>query len=476
MANVRKINGGSFKITVSCGRDEQDRQIRKYITYHPKATTPAAALKEAKLYAENLEKRIKEGKYFQGEKMTYSDVYTEWKTWAADHLTVSQLEQYQGVIDRVFIPEFGNQLINKISPVSVQHFIDDLKTQVQPATLRKYFTCLRSVFRYAYRLNITKEDICGRIELPQIKKSDDLQAFTSEQAQRFMNDALTRVYSFTNKQGYTDSHAVPFQFRVLYTLAIYSGFRRGELIALNWSDIDFDKHTVRICKAAAETKAEGVMIKGPKTKAGNRTITLPAVCFDLLRQLEHEQRLTARRNGSDWQGKRGKDFADQPVFIQENGLRMHPSTVTHKFGEILKYYNAAVDESQQLPVIHMHSLRHTSASLMVAEGVDIPTVARRMGHSKTSTTLNIYTHAYSENDAAAADSLDRALSPSEPDTADSSAAAVSVTISPAEYELLKQLRCMSPEQRDMIADLIMSKASKETILSADADMRNIARA
>ena len=470
--SVKRLNNGAFKITISLGRDERGKQIRKYFTYRPKATTPKAAENEARLYAKNLKSKIKEGKYLSGEELTYSDVYEDWKTWAADHLTLSQREQYQDVIERVFIPEFGKQPINKITPVSMQRFINRLSAQVEPSTLRKYFTCLRSVFKYAFRLKIVQEDICSRVELPKTKKDDELQAFTIEQAKRFMNDALTRTYTFTNKYGYTDSHKIPFQFQVLYTLAIYSGCRRGELIALNWADVDYDNKCVRISKAAAETKAEGVIIKDPKTKAGKRTLTLPAVCFDLLRRLESEQRITAQSMGTAWQGKRGKAFSDQPVFIQDNGLRMHPSTVTHKFGEILKNYNAAVDESLQLPVIHMHNLRHTAASLLVSEGVDISTVARRMGHAKTSTTLNIYTHAYAENDTAASETLDKALSGSEPDTAILSGETVTMEVSPTERETLLQLRKMNRNIADLITDLIMSNASQETIISAAADMRS----
>ena len=471
MANIKKVSDGSFKITVSCGRDSQGKQIRKYLTYRPEAKTPKAAEKEARAYAAKIEDQLKEGKYFSGEQLTYREVYDQWaEHWAPDQLSPYELEQYTEVINRDFMPEFGHMKMNRITALNIQAFIDEMSARIAPSTLKKYFTAFRSVFRYAYRLSIVKEDVCARVQLPRIQKSDEVQAFTIEEAQRFMNDALTREYTFKYRGGKTESHKMPFQFRVLYTLAIYSGCRRGELIGLNWEDIDFNNKMIRINKAASVTKEKGIFIKEPKTKSGIRTLSLPAVCFELLAELEAEQRITAAQLGTAWQGKRGKDFRHNPVFIQADGLRMYPDTVTNKFKEILNLYNAAVPDDMKLPDVHLHNLRHTSASLLVAEGIDLPTIARRLGHSKTSTTLDIYTQAYIENDTGAADTLGKILDTSqEPIEGRHSADMISVNISPEEYDILLCLRRMSAGKRETITDMILHEETLDIISSAAAD-------
>ena len=115
--------------------------------------------------------------------------------------------------------------------------------------------------------------------------------------------------------------------------------------------------------------------------------------------------------GTAWQGYRGKEYGKNPVFIQmDSGKRMNVQSPTAKFKKILKAYNAAVPEEKQLPMIRLHDLRHTSASHMLANGVDIETVAKRLGHSKASFTLDIYGHALESMDEKAAEVLDNVFS------------------------------------------------------------------
>ena len=181
------------------------------------------------------------------------------------------------------------------------------------------------------------------------------------------------------------------------------------MVALTWEDIDFETHTVSINKAAAKTKKRGQIIKSTKTAAGNRVLILPKSCFVTLRAWKSEQRQLAMRLGSAWAGETGKNFDKNYVFIQlDSGRMMNLDTPGHRFKSILKRYNSTVkNEADRLPQIRLHDLRHTSASLLIAEKVDIAEVSRRMGHSDISVTLNIYTHPQPEKDSEAADALER---------------------------------------------------------------------
>ena len=128
-------------------------------------------------------------------------------------------------------------------------------------------------------------------------------------------------------------------------------------------------------------------------------------------QYKAEQKELCRVHGTQWQGKPIKNYDDNFIFTQDNGLQMHLSTPTHKFRELIEYYNMSVtDEADKLPVIKLHDLRHTSASLLIASGyVDIETIARRLGHSDISMTLNRYGHALPSQDAKAVHALENML-------------------------------------------------------------------
>ena len=245
-----------------------------------------------------------------------------------------------------------------------------------------------------------------------------------------MREALVMEYEFkygqrgrkAKKTGkvytvkeYTSRHSVPLQWRVYFMMAIYGMFRRGEMCALTWNDIDEEKRTISIDKAAAMTREEQY-IKGPKTEAGIRVVSMPEEIFVLLRDWKKEQTALCMKLGTAWKGHRNgmkedgtpDTFDENNVFIQlDSGLPVHLSTPGHKFHEIIDLYNATrEDEAEKLPNIRLHDLRHTGATLLLGNNADIETVSHRLGHSKASVTLDIYGHALPENDKQAADMLE----------------------------------------------------------------------
>lgn len=410
-----------YLITVSMGRDSQDRQLFERTTYHPKAKTPRAIEKEVDQYAKDFENRVKNGEYYDGEKMTFRTFAETWKEeWAVSHLTKSVLEGYLDTLERHIFPEIGNLIISKITPLRCQTIIRKLmEAGKKPKTVKRIFTAMRSVFVYAYRMNIIEENPCDRCELPRECADVSLHYFTLDQAKRFLNVALTKEYTHTFKahlshnkitkeemqiSEYKQKTRIPLQFRVLFTLAIIGGFRRGELLGLTWSDIDEENHTISINKALANTK-DGQILKEPKTKKSIRLVTMPIGCFDLLADWKAEQRQKAHNMGSAWQGKHGKDYDDNFIFIQDNGLPMNLYTPTHKFKEVIDMYNSTVKEDDQLPIIRFHDLRHTSATLLLSENVDIATISHRLGHSRPSITLDVYSHSLFTKDITASKTL-----------------------------------------------------------------------
>jgi len=176
---------------------------------------------------------------------------------------------------------------------------------------------------------------------------------------------------------------------------IYSGMRRGELLALKWDDFDFVNKTVSINKSLQYLSGKGVYVKEPKTRASIRTIMLSDEVFEVLGEYRAWQEKQKERIGDLW---KDKGF----VFCNWCGDHLHPDTVTSWFTDFTK--------KQNLENITIHSLRHTNLTLLIAAGVPLRTVANRGGHAQTSTTSNIYAHALQSVDEIAAGKLAKILS------------------------------------------------------------------
>lgn len=347
MASIKNRNG-SYLITVSLGRDTEGKKLFQTTTYKPTATTPKAIEKEVQRFAQEFESRVKAGKYLSGDKVSFADFVSIWDTdWASTHLTIAVRENYNANIRRHALPELGNMKIAKIHPVQVQSYINKLyQSGLSPATVKYSYACLNSVFGYAYRMKVIDENPCERVELPKQKKSDALHFFDDRQARIFLN-ALESSFPIIHKShtrtltssgekylvmDYVENRRISTQFQCFFNLAVYGGFRREEILALTWADIDFTNQTVSITKACSMTKTAGLIIKETKTQSGVRTIRLPERCFAKLAQWKKEELQLALALGTKWEGQRGSNFEKQFIFIQtDSGKMMNISTPAHKF-------------------------------------------------------------------------------------------------------------------------------------------------
>lgn len=434
MASIRKNGNDSYLILVSCGRDENHKQIFKRCTYHPQSTAPSKIKKEVQAFAVDFEKRVREGKYYSGEKMTVAQFIEEWdKNWAADHLTQKVREGYKDKLRLYIIPAIGRIQLSKVTPLQCQNILNEQREGRKPATVRMTFTAMDSVFKFAYKMGVIEENPCSRCELPRIEHDTELHYFTLDQAKRFLaalDDTYPKTFpahktaryhhdGIVDVQEYTQELPIPTQFKAYFYLALYGGFRRGEMLALTWKDIDFENRTISINKAVVTTH-EGVLQKGPKTKAGIRTITMPSVCFKVLKEWRREELALRLSLGTAWEGK--DDFSETYIFIRNNGALMGLQTPSRRFTQIVRLYNEKIRREAEeiedprekkkkleliLPEIRLHDLRHTSATLLLAEGTDIETVSHRLGHSKPSITLDVYGHALPNKDVEASDTLEK---------------------------------------------------------------------
>ena len=181
----------------------------------------------------------------------------------------------------------------------------------------------------------------------------------------------------------------PLKWRLITHLLIVTGCRRGEIMGLKWEKIDFENNRVKIDRALVCSKSKGVYEESTKT-SDIRHLTLPRETMDLLRQHKREQLRLQLANGDRW-------LQTDYVFTQDNGNHMSPDSITGWLHDFSTRHG--------LPHINPHAFRHTVASVLLANGTDIVTVSKQLGHASITTTENFYSHIIEENKAKAAECI-----------------------------------------------------------------------
>lgn len=418
MASVVK-RGDSYRVSVSNGRDSSGKQILETTTFTPDPNrTDRQNEKALQKFAFEFEDKVKSGKYLNGVKMTYKEYIDLWiKDYAKKQMAETSVERCVSSLNNLIIPELGHLKLSKIQPLHVQNFYNKLletgytvqgkHKQYKPNTIKRVHQVISSSLNTAAQWQLIESNPCTRVKPPRNSKTAaDIKHFTLEQAQAFL-EYLEQEYTVSyggrmKKDGspssrHYETRKVPLQQKVFFHLALFGGFRLGELIALTWGDVDFNVNTISITKSTAKTK-HGMVTKAPKTASSIRIVSLPVDAMQLLKKYKLEQNTQRLSLGSYWEGT-------GHIFIQDNGKQMDISSPNHAFKKIITRHNQSVKEKDRLPEITLHGLRHTSATLLIAQNIDIRTVSGRLGHSETSTTLNIYAHALKKQDEVAAESI-----------------------------------------------------------------------
>ena len=419
MATVTKKSNGSYLITVSCGYDEKKKQKRVSEIFKPKETAPSKIKKELEKEIVRFEDQCKK---CNGERSTFEDYYKNvWMEWAGNNLTPRSIFDYQHHINGRAIPAFGKVPMIDIMPLDVRAVIEKMATNgLSIATQRKCLNSISSVFNLAWADGLIPYNPClgVRKSIERQKNDGTVKSFTVEQTKKFLAFLEEDFYtdhkpSQQIRNGvaveiseYKELHSVSDMMKAYFYLAIYAGCRRGEELELSWNDVDFDNCTITISKAT--TAVNGVRVrKTTKTTAGVRSFKISEKCIDALRRWKIEQMQKSLTLGTAWNGKRGKDFDENYIFTKADGSPMAVDTPLQALRRIIERYNKSHED--QLPLLTLHQLRHTNGSVLISNGVDVATVARRLGHSNPAVTMRFYVHPDQTKDQNASDTLDSAL-------------------------------------------------------------------
>lgn len=423
MASIKK-RGKTYSIRVSNGFDIDGKRIYECTTFKPdESRTPKQQEKDLQDFVYEFEKKVKEGKLLKGEKLTLLEFSKSWvEEYAKNSLEITTINAYQDMLKDFILPALGHLKISNINPLHLQTFYNNLledgvrkdgkKGGYSPSTIKKCHAILSSMLNDAVKWQMIDSNPCTKISPPKQKAEQEVKNFTEEQLNIFIDLLETGIpvkhaeHKRLNKDGsttlikeYIEYRQIQPQLQIYYYLSIFTGCRRGELLGLTWNDIDFKESTINITKELVYNNKE-LIIKAPKTNTSIRELKIPSFINGMLKEYKKEQLELKIGLGDSWEG-------DNFVFIQANGRPMHPSTPYHTFKKMIKNYNNSITEdAMKLPDIPLHGLRHTHATLLIADNIDVRTVSARLGHAKTSTTMNIYAHSLKKLDEQVADSLE----------------------------------------------------------------------
>lgn len=391
MASIISRANGTYLIRISCGVDSTGKQISRSKTFKPsKPNLPYARLnKEIEDFTAAFEREIEaEGPFrnVRPDKITFSDFCTRYLEIKKNTLSPQTYNFYSKVIEEELMPMFSRMKMKDLRTYHIQQFIQYLSTEkkrldgregnIAASTVKRYTTVLRSIVTTAYKLEYIEDDIgrSRRIEFPK-EDTKEVEVFTLEE----VGQILTALES------------EPLHIRTVIEVALFTGCRRGEIVGLKWSDIDFENQRISVKRSIYKLRDGKAREKEPKSKCSIRTISIPERLCKTLTEYRVQQNRHIAYLGDSW---KNLDY----IFTEEDGNVMHPHTPTKQFDHFLKRHG--------IRHLKFHGLRHTSATMLLANGCDIKTVSARLGHADIATT-NIYVHALESTDRLAAETFDR---------------------------------------------------------------------
>lgn len=387
MATLTNKGQGRWKVQVSAGSEYGQRKRPTKTFQVDPGKTENAQRREVEAQAKAWEVDLRRGILSASNKVTIAQLAREWQAGYVQRkkLAPSTQAHYRVLLEGRVLPRIGRLYVQDIKAKEINAFISWVEQDAPKSkrakgnalsgtTCKKYYILLSSLFGFAMRQGYISVNPVATVTPPK-GDTPEQTPYTPEQARKFMN-ALG---------------GESLKWRTYFHLALLSSMRRGELIALSWDDIDLTTGMVCIAKSAYYSAGNGVIVKQPKTTAGKRMITVPLWLCALLEEHHTEQALQRLKIGSEW-------HETGAVFTQWNGTRLHLDSPSKKMREII--------QREGLPPQTPHGLRHTGASLLIAGGVDYKTVQHRLGHSRASTTMDIYAHHFDSTQPLATAYLD----------------------------------------------------------------------
>ena len=410
MANIqeRKNKEGkiiSYSIRVHKGRDANGKQLKPYaMTFKVEPNWSERKIQtELKKAVVLFEEQCKKG-LIADNKQTF-ERYSNYVISLKERTGVKHrtIIRYKELLKRI-IPAIGHFKLSELKPQHLNALYEQLAKEglnkntgktLSNKTILEHHRVIRTILAQAEKELLIPYNAAAKATPPKVEKK--------EANYLQIEDVENILFYLANE---------PLKQQAFVNLLIFTGFRRGEIMGLKWDKIDFKNNLITIDTNLLYSKERGIYEDTPKTEQSKRTISVPIQVMNILKAYRKEYNTKRLALGSYWHDT---NF----VFVQENGKPMQPDTLTDYCYKFTKKYNQIIEKenkyklkSQQiklLPHINPHAFRHTQASMLILNGVDITTVSKRLGHAKTSTTADIYSHLMKKADESASNTLENIL-------------------------------------------------------------------
>jgi integrase len=284
-------------------------------------------------------------------------------------------DSFEIIVRRHIVPEVGRARLEKLTPQQVQELVDrKLKSGLAPQTVVHIRMVLRAALNQAMKWSLIARNPAALVDPPRIPRNE-IRPLSAEEARRFLETAKSK------------------RFEALYTLALYSGLRRGEILGLRWCDVDLEARAIRVNQAIQRVGGK-LQAAETKTERSRRTLALPASVDAALRRHRARQAQERLIAGPVWQDT-------GLVFTSRIGTPVEPRNLHRDFVRVLAI--------AKVTRIRFHDLRHSTASLLLAQGVPLRTIMEQLGHSSISLTANTYAHVMPAAMRDAADKVEELL-------------------------------------------------------------------
>ncbi|MGN0638606.1 MAG: tyrosine-type recombinase/integrase [Huintestinicola sp.] len=384
MATIRK-RGDSYQIRVSTGYDTKGNHKEQAMTWKPEpGMTQRQIDKELNRQAVMFEEACMHG--YKASAVKFEELSEEWfEEYAKPNLRSTTYERMLQLRHRVY-PAIGHLRIDKITVRQLQAFVNSLAKEganektgkpLAPKTIRHNLSFISDVFSYAVRMELISDNPCSKVVIPKGEVKEK-QIYSQEE----MELLLTRIMG------------EPVKYKAFFFLIAYSGFRRSEMLGLEWKDIDFENNIISVRRTSNYTAERGTYTDTTKTKRSQRTLKISPFIMDILRELKDEQDAEALRLGDKW-------VETDRLFTKWNGEEMNNQT---PYGWLKEFC-----EKNDLPFYGIHSFRHFAASSLISAGLDVTTVSGALGHCNSGTTLNVYCHQFQTAQARVSEAMDEAF-------------------------------------------------------------------
>ena len=373
--HVRKRGERSWELKFDLGRNRLTRK-RKTAYHSFRGTKREAQAELARLMTES-----NSGNRVAPSKQTLSEYLEGWLASIQPSVSPRTHEWHEYLIDNHIRDRLGGVLLQDLEPLDIQRFVAELlesgrrdgKGGLSNRTVRHVIATLSQALKQATDWGMVGSNPVAGVRRPKLERQEISILNDDEIAELFGAAKKTRLY-------------------VPILLALSTGLRRGELLALRWQDIDLDDAELAVNRALELARGK-LRFKAPKSKSSRRRVTLPPLCVEVLRehriaQMKERLALGLGRSDSDL------------VFPNALGDPWSPKKVSERFAHIVR--TAKLDCT-------FHGLRHTHASQLLRDGVPVPTVSARLGHANPAITLSIYAHLLPGMEEQAAERTEAAL-------------------------------------------------------------------